>query len=166
MAFIAEDGTGIAGANSLVPVAFADAYFADRGDESWEFALPDEKQAALIIATDFVSHNFSFRGERKFEEQELPFPRIIDGEKEMPSKMLKAVSEYAKRAIDGVLQPDPTFDAAGRQIKSSTNKLGPLSTTVTFTDFDPSKKVLPFPKADAMLSSLLTSRTNINFLVR
>lgn len=43
MAFIAEDGSGLEGANSLVTVEFADEYFADRMNTAWAALTQEAK---------------------------------------------------------------------------------------------------------------------------
>ena len=61
MAFTVEDGTGVAGANSLVDVAFADEYFADRGNTVWAALTEEQKQSALILASDYASTQYRYK---------------------------------------------------------------------------------------------------------
>ena len=56
MAFVTEDGTGLAEANSYVSVAEADAYHADRGNAAW-IGEDSAKQSALIKATDYLENH-------------------------------------------------------------------------------------------------------------
>jgi hypothetical protein len=78
MAFIVEDGTGLANSNSYVSVADADSYFADRGVTTWT-GIDAVKQGALVRATSFIDVTFrqrftGYRGKR--HQQALEWPRI------------------------------------------------------------------------------------------
>ena len=50
-----EDGTRPTGANTYASLADANAYWADRGNATWEDATDDEKSSALIQATDYLN---------------------------------------------------------------------------------------------------------------
>lgn len=43
MAFVVEDGSGIANANAYITVAYADEYFSDRGNADWAGMADDTK---------------------------------------------------------------------------------------------------------------------------
>lgn len=58
MAFTVEDGTGVTGANSYAAVATADTYASDRVDSTWGATTTDEKQEALIKATDYLETHY------------------------------------------------------------------------------------------------------------
>jgi hypothetical protein len=76
MAFVAEDGTGLANANSLVSVANADEILTDRGDpEGWSSLALGEKQAALIAGTDLVNTRKRWPGSILVSTQALAYPR-------------------------------------------------------------------------------------------
>lgn len=76
MAFTVEDETGLSDATSLVSVAEADTYFADRGMTAWA-ALNDTtaKEPALVVASEYVSTAFEFIGDPVAEDQALAWPR-------------------------------------------------------------------------------------------
>jgi hypothetical protein len=72
--FIVENGSIVAGANSLVDVAYANTYHLDRGNTGWD-GSDAVKQAALIKATDYIQEQYSFRGELVQPDQTLNWPR-------------------------------------------------------------------------------------------
>lgn len=118
MAFIVEDGTGVANANSYIDVAWADTYFTDRGNTDWTDASTSAKQVALIRATDYIDVTYVFIGIKASSEQGLEWPRSyaidIYGEEltGIPTILKKAVAETAVRALAGELIED--FDSQGR----------------------------------------------------
>ncbi len=69
MTFTVEDGTGVAGANSLGTVAGFKAYQGDRGVDISNFGTPDIEQA-LVKATDFIEQRWGirFKGTRQFSD--------------------------------------------------------------------------------------------------
>ena len=85
MAFTVEDGNGLPDANAYVDVAFADEYFADRGNTDWAAATDPNKQVAIVKATDYIDKAFGprFLGQKAFVsypadetvDQALEFPR-------------------------------------------------------------------------------------------
>lgn len=71
MAFIVEDGSGVAGANSYVLTSFIDAYLADRNrseENGWVDLDLTVKQAYAIEATDYVENRWRdcFMGRKQF----------------------------------------------------------------------------------------------------
>lgn len=77
MAFTAEDGTGVVGANSLVSVAAADTYWADRGSAAWAALTTGQKQAALIAASEYLSGAFPWVGIKSSASQLVAWPRAV-----------------------------------------------------------------------------------------
>jgi hypothetical protein len=188
MAFTVEDGTVVAGANSYVSLAYANTHHTDRGNTAWTGA-DSAKQACLIRATDYVDKRFGllFKGRRKSNDQSLEWPRVeawrADGFEipEMPDQLLKAVSEYALRAmLVGVLSPDGPSPvpaqslvsgatrsnsvASGRLVEKET-RVGPVHKTEKFQEALPyrqgpssivSAHLIPeYPEADMLLQLLL-----------
>lgn len=161
MAFTVEDGTGVAGANAYIEVAFADAYFTDRGVTAWT-GDNATKQAAIIKATDYIETRWGdkFKGspEHLDPRQPLGFPRaclydragqLVEG---IPEKLKKATAEYALRALSGELMPDPTVDASGAMVIGNRQKVGPIETEVTYAASMGVKTLKPYPAADRLLS--------------
>jgi hypothetical protein len=160
MAFVAEDGTGLANANSLCDVTFARTYFQDRGVVAWDAADVDLQRAALIKATDYVEGRWGakFVGDQQYPGvQALSFPRLyIDSDGVVPVGVRKAVAEYALRALSAPLAADPKVDASGLKVISSTKKVGPIETATTYQPgaVQPFK---PYPAADMLLRPFLPS---------
>lgn len=163
MAFVAEDGTGLPDANSLVSVQFADDYFQLRGVTEWA-GSDGEKQAWLVQATDYLSHRFSYKGEQLNGAQALPFPRTGTGFAAMPVNLLKATCEYAIRSKSAPLAPDITVDDTGRAIAGKTEKVGPIEDSVTYATSGPGASISmfrPYPAADMLLKGLVRSNRRV-----
>jgi hypothetical protein len=78
VSLIVEDGSIVAGAESYVSVAAADAYHAARNNAAWA-ALPNpDKEAALRKATDYMQQTYRlrWRGARTNTTQSLDWPRF------------------------------------------------------------------------------------------
>lgn len=183
MAFIVEDGTNVADANSLTTVAFVDAYFADRGEASWAPATTTAKQQALVKATDYFQGRFAsaLRGARQFEDQELAFPRTgvvtTDGEEiaesTVPDAIQKAIAEYALVALqNNKIIPDPPRPGSATYVgeaKSKSVTVGPISQSTTYVTRDERRSqalrvgpgmvaaadVPSIPKADMLVEKFL-----------
>lgn len=128
MAFTVEDGTGIAGANAYITVAFADTYFDERGIEGW-YGDTTEKQFAIIQATDWIDKRFGrrFIGLRSTSTQGLQWPRTsaidynaIEYVDAVPLALQQACAEYALRALTALLVSDPEKATAETPVGSVT----------------------------------------------
>lgn len=184
MAFTVETGEGVEGANAYVPVDFVDDYHTDRSNGGWS-GTTEEKQAAIIRASDYVDKRFSerYRGYRQTKKQGMQWPRLnaMDDSgyllQEVPAQLQKAVSEYALRALSLTpLAPDPavsytTRDTTGtgtsqsdvaQELTSKRTKIGPIDTKLEYKSSSSSDygsyKIPPFPEADMLLSELLISK--------
>ena len=119
MAFIVEDGTGLANATSYVSVADADTHFTDRGNTVWTGATVTVKEVALVKATDYVEKRFGpkFRGFRESKQQSLEWPRLNAFDNDdflysdvdrIPRNLKRGIIEYALLALElGTLLPVP-----------------------------------------------------------
>lgn len=143
MAFVPEDGAGIAGANSFVSVAGADAFFADRADTAWSALSSGAKQAALIEASSYLDSYYAadWPGTILSSDQGLSWPRTgafdangraLEG---VPSKVVEAVCLLAKEASAAPLVV--SYDAAAVVTRK---KLGPLETEYAATSAQPGKR--------------------------
>lgn len=157
MAFTVEDGTGLEDSNALIPVAFADSYFADRGIVAWTGDETTIKQPAIIRATDYLCKRFTFLGDKFDEDQALEFPRSYDDPlvAEMPVKMKQAVAEYALRALSATLAPDPVVSDTGGQVIEKREKLGPLEEATRYAEGVAIAVIKPYPAADLLLRGLV-----------
>lgn len=115
---IAEDGSGVANANSYATRAQADAYNEGRlHAAAWTAATDATKDAALVHATRFLDANVTWQGTRVELEQALAWPRedvTWDGH-DVPSDMLPApvrdaTCELARLLIGADLQADQASD--------------------------------------------------------
>lgn len=159
MAFTTEDGTGVAGANSYVDVAFMDNYFSERNIAAWSGTNP-EKQAWAIRATDYLEGRFGsrFLGTPATETQGLHFP--VAGETTVPTALKRACCEYALRAKTAPLAPDPAVDSTGLTVVTTVKKVGPLEKHFEAVGSHQPAPFRAYPAADMLLAGLLTPTVN------
>lgn len=168
MAFLVEDGTGLANANSGASIAEADAYFTDRLVTAW---VGDDttKQGALIRATDYIELRFAsrFKGTAEFDGvQALSFPRLNDegASVGLPIAYKRAICEYAVRALSAPLAPDISVSSTGVGIIAESHKTGPITDTYRYASKGATASVnlfRPYPAADALLGPLLKQRSGL-----
>lgn len=148
---------GDAASNSYVSLAYADAYFADRGVSSW--AGSDAlKQGALVRSTDYVKALFSPRFD----------PDKVDPTA-LPDNLLKAVSEYGlvELLTPGGLVPS-VADTANTVVTKE--KVGPIETiyavhgAASVLSSGGTRKL--FPVADALIASLLLPMSGLTTVIR
>jgi hypothetical protein len=162
MAFTAEDGTGVAGANAYATVAKADAYFVERGIAAWAALSNTAKEQSLVKATDYMESRFTFIGTRLTTTQALHWPileildsyglaPLLDGN--LPVNLKKACYEYALRASTTILAPDPVLDASGASTVTTRTVVGPIEIHKTVSD-EP-ELLRDYPAADMMLKGLV-----------
>lgn len=159
MAFIVETGAIVADANAYIDVAFLDAYFADRNVALSETQA--QKEAAIIIATQYVNLNNRWKGVIVSDVQPLPFPRkrVYDDEGRelsdtaIPTLLKNATAEYARRQLIADIQPD--VDTETGAIVSKKDKIGDLETEVQYQENSTGYFGLKrYPLADKYLSGL------------
>lgn len=98
---ILEDGSGVVGANSYVSLEESDLYQAKRYREDWALLTDEQRKACLIKATQYVDSLYNWKGRRKFEDQDLAFPRVLIKDKDgfevkgVPKKLKEAICEAA-----------------------------------------------------------------------
>lgn len=155
MAFTAEDGSGVAGANSYLSVADADTYHTDRGNSGWT-GTDAVKQAALIAATDFLESRYSWTtGIKADADQGLSWPRIGAADRhgnliesdEVPIEVQQATAYLALQALSGSL-----VAPLGRVPK----KVKAGSAEVEFSDSAASSTT--YPHVDGLLMGLVAGR--------
>jgi hypothetical protein len=155
MPFKAEDGTGLADANSQVSLEAANEYFALRNNMRWQSLSDEAKQGALVVGTDFLIENFArlFSGVTLNTVQNMPFPRLLVG---IPAPIVKAVCELAFEAATrtGGLwnNPDPT---ESRLVEKTT---GPLTKRYAETAINSLPTTQPrYERIRAILAPLLAT---------
>lgn len=136
MAFIVEDGTIVADATSYATVAEFDAYWTDRAVTI--SSTTAQKQAALIIATQYADNNYNFVGYLvNSETQPLNWPRsfAIDNQgrnidpDEIPDALKNGVFELAYREINNADGLQPDVSDTGELISNSVDLGGELKST-------------------------------------
>ena len=159
MPFTVENGTIVSGANSFVDIAFADDYFGLRGNTKWGLLSLASKQASLVLATDYIQVRYGDRliGTLADSDQTLAFPRLYSGGvPTMPDALLKATCEYALRASERPLQPDPVLTEDGRMVTRSVEEIGPIREEYAYSDVGNALPALRnYPEADALIALLI-----------
>lgn len=117
--YIVEDGSCVPNANSYLTLEEANQYQANKNRSDW-LALSDiEKQASLIKATQYVDELFTWKGRRKYESQNLAFPRVrirdLDGfeVKGIPRRLKDAICEAAFYGFSSSSELFVTHDTNG-----------------------------------------------------
>ena len=181
MAFVVEDGTGIANANAYITEAFADTYHTDRLNAAWT-DLTDQtfKEAAIIAASDYIDYRWDFIGRRKknFEQQSLKWPRIgafVQNENkevlanQVPLQVQYATAEYALLAVTqsdttGVLaelSPPLEIDDIGGKVIAKKEEVGPVKEETRYSGSFGLITLRPYPKADNLLRDLVLHGRNV-----
>lgn len=126
MALVVEDGTGLTDSESYVSVAAADAYFAGVGNTSWPGLTETQKEQCLRVATDYIDRRFSYYGCRKQSSQAHEWPRYPNyrDNTPMPAELIKATCEYAVRAAQSPLDPDPEYVDSGQPVLETETEIG------------------------------------------
>ena len=156
MALVVEDGSEKTNANSYVSVSEADAYHADRGNAAWANASADEKEQALIKATEYLDFRYygRWKGYKATEDQSLEWPRewVYDRSgwllEDIPQRLKDATCEAALRALSEELSPDVSRDQMQRRVT-----VGPITTE--YQDRAPASK--QFTKVFRLLRGLVDS---------
>jgi len=163
MAFTVEDGTGVAGANAYITVAFLRAYFSERGIT---FAESDSAiQPWIVQATDYIELTFGSRlvGAPLTATQGLHFPvsdgvtrqGVVIAEDEIPLSLQRACAEYGKRAKTNSLLPDPDVDANGLVRVTTKEKVGEIEVEYEKGKLQSSYTMSRFPNIDFRMLDLL-----------
>lgn len=161
MSFLPETGTGVAGANSYASVEQADAYFQLRGNEQWEGLQLEEKQRALVNASDYMDLRWGSRyiGKRYSTTQGLLWPRILTTMPPVyPDTLIRACAEYAVRASANPLAPDLPLDESGRLASVTKEKVGPIEEETQWTGVNASAQSwIPYGVPDTMMRLLVNA---------
>lgn len=164
-----EDGTVVAGANSLVSLEFADQYHEDRLNAAWTGETDDDKRkAALIRGTDYLERRFGARlTGTKVEGAELCLPRENGYDREGTELasdevwigIQQAIAEYALRALSGSLDPDPGYSQSGEfsgPVKRIRKKVDVIEKETEYADRAVSTSPR-YPAADTLVARYIAS---------
>lgn len=157
MAFIVEDGTIVPDANAYISVEWADNYFAERGIADWTGTVA-EKQGWIVRATDYIELRFSLSFLGRHAGGSLSFPRMNSWGvliPTVPDSLKKATAEYALRAKDGRLYPEPDRISTGGPVARTFKKVGPIETETSYMTTSGKIEFHKFPGIDAMLKGLI-----------
>lgn len=122
---IVEDGTGKADANSYTSVSYADGFFLARANAAWAALTTEQKEAALIQATDYLDSTYigSWLGNRSTSDQALAWPRdgvVVDGvllaSNSIPARLQAACCELANRAAVAPLLTDESRTVVRKKV--------------------------------------------------
>lgn len=166
MAFIVEDGTGLSNATSYVSVADADAYATDRGDTTWAALSTENKEIALIKATDYIDKNYTWLGTKNTREQALQWPRtdVVDANGfDIPSDEVPI--EVKNATIEAAL-----ISGAGNDLYEATQIVKKEKVDVLEVEYLENGYIGSFqskyPLIDDILKSLTTTTGNSGYFSR
>lgn len=129
MALVVETGEGLAGAMSYVSVEDADKFSAYR--LTWTAATQEQKEAALVAATQYIDIRFlrRFPGERAKSTQGLEWPRTGTqwAKNVVPPVVIRACTLYAVHALSGPLFIVPKLSESGTAGMVTEKTVGPIT---------------------------------------
>ena len=154
---VVEDGTGLANADALISVAYADDYHAARGN-AWA-GTQTEKEQAIVKATDYMNVMLWAEG-RMTDTQSLFVPFEVSA---FPDAIKRACAEYALRARSAVLEQD---GEAGPPVVSMTTKVPPgIEESATYSTATSQRNARrSYPAADRLIAPYLAARVNEVFV--
>lgn len=138
----------IVGTNTYVDISEANQYWLDRNNETWSSANEQDKEKALLQATQFIDNAYDFTGWQKTDNV-LAFPRngvtVVNGNlrgvsydnETIPPQIISAVCELALEALSGSLRPSQERGGAVKREKVDVIE-------VEYMDFAPSQKSFDF----------------------
>jgi hypothetical protein len=142
----------------------------DRGNGIWASLDDAKKTSSLIQATDYIDQRYGARfiGDVKTNTQALQWPRVFadgkgyvdnyGGTSEIPLDLQYATFEYAVRASQAPLVPDPVVSESGVTVITTRQKVGSVERAFAPVGGSRSGEVLlvrPYPGADMYLRDLL-----------
>ncbi len=155
MAFVLEDGTGIAGANALIDVAFLRLYQSDRGRTALSGVADAGLMHLIVRATDYTEARWRgvYKGSIVRGEQGLSWPRTGATDESnrpltgVPLILKQIIAELCERAegLDRLISDPPppyavtmadgsmTTMTTG-EVMSQTDKVGPITRTRNFSN--------------------------------
>lgn len=129
LVLIAEDGSGVPGANSLISYANSLLYY-ERVPVTyvhaarWNAVLQAAREQVLVMATDLLKTRYSYIGKKKFYNQTLPFPRLNMYDESgfyIPDTTVPEAIQFATAELAGhLLVSDKTAEAKTKGIAEMT----------------------------------------------
>jgi hypothetical protein len=115
-------------------------------DQALQF--PRDTREVFVGNIDYMDVNYVYPS-NLVVVADLTKPVVI------PTALKKACCEYAVRALANALLVDPTVDPTGVAIAGSTQKVGPVESSVTYFNTGGISITQPYPAADLLLKPLL-----------
>lgn len=165
MALVAEDGSGVSGANTYVDVTYVDSYCELMNYTTWTGAADTEtetknKESAIYRSMQFFE-TLKYLGAKVDYTYPLSFPRqyiyLGTGDEfpndEIPEDLKKAVAEGAY--IEYVT-PGATFVSGGDTKRVKRKKIDVLE-----TEYFASRESVPYPKLKKMIKDYIASSSEV-----
>lgn len=161
---VQSDAGDVENANAYHNVEYFISYHRTRG----RLIIRDteEIEVAIIKARDYMDSRFNYKGFKLVDNQTTEFPRedVYDAKGNavlgIPREAKQASAEYAYIALDRDLDPTPEVNDNGSLVQSKSEKVGPISESVTYAVSTGAIKRRPaYPIADQKLykAGLITS---------
>lgn len=151
----------VVGTDAYVDLIYADAYWADRNNDTWSSATNANKEKAIREATQYLDGQYSFIGTITTIDQPLAWPRnaatILSGNfkfrqiqnNEIPTQVKQAACELALDALSARLEP--VTDDVISKVKVDVIE-------VEYSEYAPSKKAYTF--VSKILNGLIEGGAN------
>lgn len=171
---IPETGANVANSNTYVTVAYADSYHLLANNTDWSTAETADKELALVKATAAVDLLYGplYLSQILNNGQSLLFPRygFYDNHKNLqtqstiPTCLKNAVCEAALLALAGTdMFPEVSQNA---NIKNQSDKVGELSTSVTYFKPPEASTFEGYRKVELLLYPILFKKSKSVNLAR
>jgi len=162
MAFLVEDGTGLATSNSYLSVAGFKIYHTDR-KRDFSVHTDETIQSALIEASDYIDRRYVYVGYRtRGRAQAMEWPRssaidvgdnLIDANS-IPYEIAFSCAELALTATAAALIPNIEFDPSGGFVTEQTDTVGTVRHSVKYSTTRGRKAFPSYGSADSLLRRL------------
>ncbi len=171
--FVVEDGTGLTTANSFTAVAEADDYVANYATSAvaaiWNALSTSDKQLYLRQGSSYVDLTYTPRwlGRKTTQYSGLSWPRSYMRDRDrralasnnVPKEVKYATAEVALAAAQGD-DLMPALAAGDGSISSTSDRVGPLSTSVSYLAGTRTKK--KYTKANRWIDVFLSPSAQVD----
>lgn len=158
MSLLVEDGTIVAGAESYLTVAEADAIIEGRGGSSdWDGLSLTNKEVQLRLATEYIDNKYNFIGTAVSSTQPLKWPRTGTSfdDTAIPDILKRAVSVLARDTVNTALYTTIVGTNAAGEIKSTYKKLDVLEQKTEYFSGGSASNQNEFTESKRILTQLL-----------
>ncbi len=161
MTFVLQDDTGlVADANAYIDDAFFIDYWTDRGNTDATTLPVADIEASIIEATQYIDERYVYKGlplNSVEDGQNTQFPRswlydargdLVEG---LPLLLKQAAAEYAWRASQDPLAPDPAQSQTGQVTYERSRVEGAVEEETRYAEGIQPKIAQSYPVADRLL---------------